>query len=108
MTESEAIEKLQIIRPYVEIIPQRAEALDMAITALEDVQKYRLIGTVGEYIDAVVKQEAKMVCGIHESESPEDIEAYGKGTLFAGHYTAGSMERGCKMFMHESGFGLFW
>lgn len=35
MTENEAIEELQRIRPYVEIVPQRAEALDVAIKALE-------------------------------------------------------------------------
>ena len=35
MTENEAIEELQRIRPYVDIVPQRAEALDVAINALE-------------------------------------------------------------------------
>lgn len=44
MTESKAIEELHRIRPWGGIIPQkRAEALDVAIKALEDVQKYRKI-----------------------------------------------------------------
>ncbi len=41
MTENEAIEQLHRIRPWGGIIPQkRAEALDIAIKALEDVQQY--------------------------------------------------------------------
>ncbi len=44
MTESKAIEELHRIRPLGGIIPQkRAEALDVAIKALEEVQKYRKI-----------------------------------------------------------------
>ena len=44
MTENEAIEELHRIRPWGGIIPQkRAEALDVAIKALEDVQQYRAI-----------------------------------------------------------------
>ncbi len=44
MTESKAIEELHRIRPWGGIIPQkRAEALDVAIKALEEVQKYRAI-----------------------------------------------------------------
>ena len=46
MTESKAIEELHRIRPLGGIIPhKRAEALDVAIKALEDVQKYRKIET---------------------------------------------------------------
>lgn len=46
MTESKAIEELHRIRPSGGIIPhKRAEALDVAIKALEDVQKYRKIET---------------------------------------------------------------
>ena len=44
MTENEAIEQLHRIRPWGGIIPQkRAEALDVAIKAMEDVQQYRTI-----------------------------------------------------------------
>lgn len=49
MTENEAIKELHGIRPRGSIIPQkRAEALDVAIQALEDVQQYRAIGTPEE------------------------------------------------------------
>ena len=49
MIESEAIKELHGIRPRGGIIPQkRAEALDVAIQALEEVQQYREIGTLEE------------------------------------------------------------
>ena len=68
MTENEAIEELHRIRPYGGIIPQRrAEALDVAIKALEEVQQYRAIGTPEEYRAAMEKQEmSKIVDGITE------------------------------------------
>lgn len=57
MTENEAIEELHRIRPYGGIIPQRrAEALDVAIKALEEVQQYRAIGTPEECRKAMEKQ----------------------------------------------------
>ena len=60
MTENKAIEELHRIRPYGGIIPQRrAEALDVAIKALEEVQQYRQIGTVEECREAVEKQTAR-------------------------------------------------
>lgn len=60
MTENKAIEELHRIRPYGGIIPQRrAEALDVAIKALEEVQQYHQIGTVEECREAVEKQTAK-------------------------------------------------
>jgi hypothetical protein len=65
MTENKAIEELHRIRPYGGIIPQRrAEALDVAIKALEEVQQYRQIGTVEECREAVEKQTARK--GIRE------------------------------------------
>lgn len=52
MTENEAIKELHEIRPRGGIIPQkRAEALDIAIQALEEVQQYREIGTLEELQD---------------------------------------------------------
>lgn len=52
MTENEAIKELHNIRPRGGIIPQkRAEALDVAIQALEEVQQYRAIGTPEELQD---------------------------------------------------------
>ncbi|CDD64968.1 putative DNA topoisomerase I [Firmicutes bacterium CAG:882] len=52
MIESKAIKELHEIRPRGGIIPQkRAEALDAAIQALEEVQQYRAIGTPEELQD---------------------------------------------------------
>ena len=60
MTEQEAIRELHFIRPIGGIIPQkRAEALDVAIKDLEEVQQYRAIGTPEECRAAVEKQKAK-------------------------------------------------
>lgn len=59
MTENEAV---KIIREYSGLFPQARgedEALEMAIKALEEVQKYRAIGTVEECREAVKKQTAK-------------------------------------------------
>ena len=56
MTEQEAIRELHFIRPIGGIIPQkRAEALDVAIKALEEVQQYRAIGTPEECLAAMEK-----------------------------------------------------
>lgn len=62
MTENEAIERIidhfevhhHDNRPH----PLLDEAVDMAIQALEEVQKYRKIGTVEECREAVEKQTA--------------------------------------------------
>lgn len=60
MLESEAIKELHSIRPRGGIIPQkRAEAIDAAIKALEEVQQYRAIGTVNECREAVEKMKPK-------------------------------------------------
>jgi hypothetical protein len=60
MTENEAIREFQNIKPHSGMIPVRmAEAVDMAIKALEEVQQYRQIGTVEECREAVEKQTAK-------------------------------------------------
>lgn len=46
MIEQEAIKELHSIRPRGGIIPQkRAEAIDVAIKALEEIRQYREIGT---------------------------------------------------------------
>ena len=60
MLESEAIKELHSIRPRGGIIPQkRAEAIDAAIKALEEIQKYRAIGTIEECLAAVDKMKPK-------------------------------------------------
>lgn len=49
MTEKEAIKELHDLRPRGGIIPQRrAEMIDVAIKALEEIQHYRAAGTVEE------------------------------------------------------------
>lgn len=58
MTENEAI---KIIREYGGLFPKARgehEALEMAINALEEVQKYRAIGTPEECRAAMEKQTA--------------------------------------------------
>lgn len=60
MTVQEAIKELHNIRPLGGIIPQkRAEAIDMSIQALEEVEQYRALGTVEELKEAREKQVAK-------------------------------------------------
>ena len=67
MTESEAIKELHEIRPRGGIIPQkRAETLDMAIQALEEVQQYRTIGTPEECRAAVEKQKVDKELESHD------------------------------------------
>ena len=69
MTESEAIKELHAIRPRGGIIPQkRAEALDVAIQALEEVQQYRAIGTPEECRAAVKKQNANKELESHDEK----------------------------------------
>lgn len=75
MTENEAIEELHRIRPYGGIIPQRrAEALDVAIKALEEVQQYRTIGTPEECKKSVSVCRAM----IERNITPENMEEYMK------------------------------
>ena len=60
MTESEAIKELHGIRPRGGIIPQkRAEAIDVAINALEEIQQYKALGTVEDLRVAKEKQIPK-------------------------------------------------
>lgn len=52
MTEKEAIKELHDLRPRGGIIPQRrAEMIDVAIKALEEIQQYREIDTLEEIKD---------------------------------------------------------
>ena len=60
MTESEAIKELHGIRPRGGIIPQkRAEAIDVAINVLEEIEQYKALGTVEELRFAKEKQIPK-------------------------------------------------
>ena len=63
MTENEAIEALRLINtsrvhPFYSW-EEMAEVRDIAISALEEIQQYRKIGTVEECREAVEKQEPK-------------------------------------------------
>ena len=69
MTESETIKELHKIRPRGGIIPQkRADALDVAIQALEEVQQYRAIGTPEECRAAVGKQKVDKELESHDEK----------------------------------------
>ena len=61
MTENEAIEMFEerIGLDVIEYVPEYAEGLRTAITALKEIQQYRKIGTVEECRKAVEKQKPK-------------------------------------------------
>ena len=70
MTESEAIRDLDIIRfnpHWDELVNEEywQELMEMAIKALEEVQKYRAIGTPEECRAAMEKQTARKVTTNH-------------------------------------------
>lgn len=72
MAENKAIEELHRIRPYGGIIPQRrAEALDVAIKALEEVQQYRQIGTLEECL-----RNKDFLDFLSDKMNPNDFEIY--------------------------------
>ena len=70
MTENEAIKELETSIDLAKMCTQNYErkneiqGYEMAIKALEEVQKYRKIGTVEECREAVEKQTAKKVIPI--------------------------------------------
>ena len=64
MTEQEAIKEVKrwtsiLLSEGAKCVSETAEAQDMAIKALEEIQKYRAIGTPEECRAAVEKQKAK-------------------------------------------------
>lgn len=72
MTENKAIEELHRIRPYGGIIPQRrAEALDVAIKALEEVQQYHKIGSLEKCI-----KNKDFLDFLSDKMNPNDFETY--------------------------------
>ena len=56
MTENEAIEIINLIWKNLYKPRKAQEALDIAISALQEIQQYREIGTVEECREAVEKQ----------------------------------------------------
>lgn len=65
MTKQEAIEILEEVKELDDTMyaynPVYMNALDMAIEALKEIQKYREIGTVEECREAVEKQKPKKI-----------------------------------------------
>lgn len=59
MTESEAIETLNIHRTFNNGHNAKVEAIDIAIKSIEEIQQYRAIGTVDECREARERQRAK-------------------------------------------------
>ena len=61
MEETEVIKGLMFLKEklYNGIFQDRLDCIDLAIAALEEVQKYRQIGTVEECQNAVEKQKPK-------------------------------------------------
>lgn len=79
MTESEAIRDLDIIRfnpHWDELVNEEywQELMEMAIKALEEVQKYRAIGTLEECRAAVEKQTAKKVISFEYHKAMEKVQ----------------------------------
>ena len=71
MTKNEAIEKIKDLsdRGY----PTLRKAKDIAISALEEIQQYRKIGTVEECREAVEKQKAKKPIPINYKDYTDKI-----------------------------------
>lgn len=62
ITENEAVKEFEerlAIEDYKKDIPEYYNAMEMAISALEEVQQYRELGTVEELREAREKQRAK-------------------------------------------------
>lgn len=74
MTEKEAIKELHDLRPRGGIIPQRrAEMIDVAIKALEEIQQYREIDTLEEIKD--------LLATISEAAGDTDEDEIKKGII---------------------------
>lgn len=77
MTVQEAIRELHNIRPLGGIIPQkRAEAIDIAIECMEEVEQYRALGTVEELKEAREKQSKSDWIPCEERLPSEENEEY--------------------------------
>ena len=70
MTKNETIKGLMFLKEklYNGIFQDRLNCIDLAIDALEEVQKYRQIGTVEECREAMEKQKGMQVNEIHVDE----------------------------------------
>ena len=81
MGETEVIKDLMFLKEklYNGILQDRLKCIDLAIAALEEVQKYRQIGTVGECREAVEKQ--KVFCESAEKYADGKCVGYGKSEM---------------------------
>ena len=82
MNREEAIKELHNVRTMGGIIPQkRAEALDMAIKALEEVQQYRQIGSVELFAGTKKLSDLTKKCGTIGKVFDECAEYAAIGTV---------------------------
>lgn len=84
MTEQEAIEKLKGLKHLFTNTCEKIDentALDMAISALEEIQQYRKLGTVEELKEAKEKQIAKKPKNIDEDMNIFDCPCCGHTIL---------------------------
>lgn len=75
MTESECIESLNGIYPEWCSEKEEYEMAQVAITALEEIQQYRAIGTVSEFRELKEKATAK---------KPTDVRYFGEAGYYIG------------------------
>lgn len=82
MGETEVIKGLMFLKEklYNGIFQDRLKCIDLAIAALEEVQKYRQIGTVEECREAV-KNYKSTVCSSAEKDSDGKCLGYGKSDI---------------------------
>ena len=72
MTESEAIEKLRSFKSPRNVFDGfGCQAIELAITALEEVQQYRAIGTVSEF-----RENKNFLEFLHNTILPNEMEKY--------------------------------
>lgn len=70
MYEKEAIEQIERIRKILGTIGEIEDYTEIAIKALEEIQKYRAIGTVEECRAAVEKEKIRKPIGIDMCTCP--------------------------------------
>ena len=81
MTENEAIKSLQLegilkIKGTPKRMAEFFSGLDVAITALEEIQQYRAIGTVEEFSSALV--DVKKLSRLYEKLNDQEVSEYRK------------------------------
>lgn len=113
MTEQEALEFLKLeggieITGNLGRIAKFFEALDMAISALKEIQQYRKIGTVEECREAVEKQKAKRPTIQKERFSSNTYNCPTCGNRLINRDIAGWYGGKRYKFCHECGQSIQW